>query len=97
MAESVQELIYQGNTLICELEDQVEQYHVKSDAHDILKWEIAVVRARVMDLEEQSGLPGDLLDSVLLCDWGYTLAKTIPDLARRVGQFHARYNQYASV
>ena len=94
MNEGTVELIFEGNQLISELDALRRDYHVQSDQHDILSWEVDVVRARVRDLQEQCGLPDDLQDSVLLCDWGYrTLAKTIPELTQRVARFHACYNE----
>lgn len=91
------EIAQHGFELAAELEGNAIRYHEKSDSHDVLYWEGLSLRAKSRDLLENCGVKNELMSSALLSPWGAKLASSMPDLANRVSQFHARYDALRSV
>jgi hypothetical protein len=85
------ELAELGIELAAELNDIATHYHEKSDAYDILNFEVISLRAMCHDLVEGCGVRVDLQASSLLSTWGKRLANLNPDLAKRAAHFHAQY------
>ena len=81
-----------GASLAAELDQLSEQYHVKSDEHNILSWEADIIRAKTKDILEGCGLSDNLRESTLLSAWGESLVKEIPDIAKKARNFHVNYN-----
>lgn len=80
-----------GILLAQDLEELSKSYNVRSDAHDILGYEAATVRAEALDLINDTGVPKNIKESTLLSAWGNTLAGQIPEMAIRVSEFHRQY------
>jgi hypothetical protein len=87
-ANSRNELISSGCSLAGELESLAREYHVKSDNHEILLWEAAIIDAAVEHLRTGAVIFENLQGSALLSAWGEKLAMSIPSVAARVRQFH---------
>lgn len=60
------ELAALGIMLAEKLEMLAESFHVKSDAHDFLLWEAAIIKAKLEDLLTQCGVASNLQKSILL-------------------------------
>ena len=82
-----------ANILAIEVDRLAGDYHVKSDQHEILKWEADILRAKAKDLSEGCGLGEHLRDSALISKWGCNLANEIPEVATKVKEFHQDYNR----
>ena len=82
------DLIHLGNRLVKALEVLSRQFHVKSDQHDILLYEAAIIQGKVCFLEKGVMPASHLIDSSLLGDWGTALAKAQHTLSEEVAQFH---------
>lgn len=78
----------QGDALVRALETRATAYHVKSDAHDILLWEAAVIAARVAHVVSGSPPLATLAGSVIDSSWRHDLHTLEPDLVARVRAFH---------
>jgi len=76
------------------LEQLSRQYHVKSDACDILGYEAITIKQEARDLIENSGVREELRDSTLLSKWGESIANQLPDITDRVGEFHENYHEH---
>ncbi|MEZ8689232.1 hypothetical protein AB6D53_16495 [Vibrio splendidus] len=87
------EFVESGNVLAIELDRLACDYHVKSDQHEILKWEADILRAKSKDLIENCGLTEHLKSSALISKWGCKLANQIPEVATKVKEFHEHYNR----
>ena len=83
-----------GLELTKELNNLSEQYHVKSDARDILGYEAITIEEEAKDLIENCGVREDLRESTLLSKWGEALAAQIPEITARVKEFHENYFKY---
>ena len=83
-----------GQELARELKQLSEQYHVKSDARDILGYEAATIEEEVRDLVENCGVREDLKGSTLLSQWGESISSQLPDITIRVREFHDNYRKY---
>ncbi|ACA88156.1 hypothetical protein [Shewanella woodyi] len=90
------ELSESGNKLAEEIDRLACDYHIKSDQHEILKWEASILWAKSKDLIEDCGLLETLKDSTLLSKWGSYLVKEIPEVAIKVEEFHQHYNRIKS-
>ncbi|MCP4322305.1 MAG: hypothetical protein GY787_10740 [Alteromonadales bacterium] len=87
------ELSEYGNKLAEEIDRLACDYHVKSDQHEILKWEADILRAKSKDLVEGGGLLENLKDSTLISKWGCKLANEIPEVATKAKEYHQHYNR----
>ncbi|MDJ0779155.1 MAG: hypothetical protein QNJ85_14900 [Gammaproteobacteria bacterium] len=84
-----------GLELASELNQLSEQFHVKSDARDILGYEAATVEEEARDLIENCGVSEHLRKSTLLSKWGDSILHQLPDseIIARVREFHANYRK----
>ncbi|WP_289063962.1 hypothetical protein [uncultured Zobellia sp.] len=83
-----------GKELADELESLSEKFHVKSDHHEILLWEVHIIKVRVKDLIENSGIQNKLLkESVLVSQWGDSLSLIPNEIITKVKDFHSNYNE----
>ena len=80
-------LVRLGEQLHSDLSQQAKQYHVKSDAHEVLSWEAVGIATLIQALRDQSPLSEAQTESDLLSDWGKQLHFAHPELADRVSQF----------
>ncbi|MDQ8209756.1 hypothetical protein QEH52_19715 [Coraliomargarita sp. SDUM461003] len=64
------DIIKEGRKLVCLLEKKSEEFHVKSDQHDILGYEAAILNARIDFVEKKKAMPENLRESTLLGSWG---------------------------
>lgn len=80
-----------GLSLANELKSLSETYNVRSDACDILGYEAATVEEEALDLVNGTGVQESIKDSTLLSKWGSTLASQIPEITKRVKEFHEQY------
>jgi hypothetical protein len=80
-----------GLSLANELKSLSLTYNVRSDACDILGYEAATVEEEALDLVNSTGVKENIKDSTLLSNWGSTLASQIPEIAKRVKDFHEQY------
>ena len=83
-----------GLELAKELNLLSQQYHVKSDARDILGYEAVTIEEEAKDLIENCGVREDLRESTLLSKWGEALASELPEITVRVKEFHENYLKY---
>jgi hypothetical protein len=81
-----------GLALADELKSLSEAYNVRSDASDILGYEAATVEEEALDLVNGIGVQENIKDSTLLSNWGSTLASQIPEITKRVKDFHEQYH-----
>ncbi|WP_143704021.1 MULTISPECIES: DUF3105 domain-containing protein [Luteimonas] len=81
-----------GEALVRSLESGAAAYHVKSDAHEILLWEAAVVAARVVQLRTGATPSPALATSVIASAWSHDLALREPALLARVAHFHRAFD-----
>ena len=70
-----------------------ENFHVKSDQHDILGYEAAVLAARSQHLDTGGGVQENLRESILLGARGGALAGEMPEFAARVASFHSEFDR----
>jgi hypothetical protein len=87
------ELCDLGRELASELRLLASSFHVKSDARDILEYEVASLEARVDFLEKGRAIPEHLKESTILSEWGSDLRKRIPVETEKVVQFHKEFLQ----
>lgn len=64
------DIIKEGRSLIRLLEKKSEEFHVKSDQHDILGYEAEILAARLDFIEKNKEIPENLKESTLLSRWG---------------------------
>jgi hypothetical protein len=88
-----EQVIELGRDLARESEALSRSFHVKSDQHDILGYEAAVLAARSQYLETGETIQGNLRESVLLGAWGRALASEMPQFAERVAHFHSEFGR----
>ena len=81
-----------GLALANELKSLSETYNVRSDACDILGYEAATVEEEALDLVNGTRVQENIKDSTLLSKWGSVLAGKIPEVAKRVKEFHEQYH-----
>lgn len=87
-ADRIEQLVMTGLKLVADLETAAENYHVKSDHHEILRWEASIVKAKLQHLQDRAALPENLCESCLLGEWGRRVQDDLPELAERVMNFH---------
>jgi hypothetical protein len=88
-------LVTVGLQLARELEEESKLYHVKSDDHEVLLWESAIVEERVYAFLEKRELKENLRDSVLTGKWGEHTASICPVLTEKVREFYSEYEKIA--
>ena len=90
------ELAEFGLELAEKLKTLAEDFHVKSDAHDFLLWEAAIIKAKSKDLLTRCGVADNLCDSVLLTSDHRSLL--IQDLwIEKIRLFHTGYALHQSL
>jgi mevalonate pyrophosphate decarboxylase len=82
-----------GLNLSKELSKLADNFHVKSDARDILLYESATLEQEAKDLAENTGVKDHLKESTLLGQWGQSIHHQLPDISviDRVKEFHEFY------
>lgn len=85
-----------GMMLADKLEVLAENFHVKSDAHDFLLWEAAVVNAKSEDLLTRCGVASSLQTSILL-NVDYQSLHIQSLWIEKIRLFHSGYALYKSL
>lgn len=88
------ELGKMGEILADELEIRSNNYHEKSDKHEILAWEAVGVCGVAEQLLDFKKCTFDLESSNLLGAWGESLACEEPELCKKVKFFREQYAQF---
>lgn len=70
------------------------KYHSKSDSHEILAYESAILKAKCDFLKMAKSIPVNLEESALLSDWGKQLALELPELAHSINEFYRMYELF---
>lgn len=70
------------------LEVLSRKYHIKSDDHDILGYEAASIREKLVAKTENRIVRSPLMLSTLLSEWGRSTALQYPEIAEEVRSFH---------
>lgn len=85
------ELGEMGRMLAGELERRANNYHVKSDKHEILAWEAVGVRRMAEQLLGMEECTFDLASSDLFSSWGENLVLDEPELSKKVELFREEF------
>lgn len=86
----VMQLIEKGLSLAKALDAKASEYHVKSDANEVISWESVGIRTRINDLEK-GNFEARKDSRYKGIEWGVRLHKYCPDLSESVRKFYIEY------
>jgi hypothetical protein len=82
-----------GLELVNTLDQVSAGYHVKSDQHEIIGWESAVIRAKTKHLQHGAEIAENLKDSIWLGSWGKSYRWSEQELLEKVRLIHEMFEQ----
>jgi len=91
---SKQELAKSGFQLAIDLEEVADSYHIRSDEHEMLLYEAAIVEAKSHYLKEGTPVEPNLETSLFAERGGGMIGVRSPKLMQRINTFHQAFKEF---